>query len=89
MIALTIRIGSVKDSKPLFPEYPDLRTAQLVGFGVLEGGTVTGRTTVAFIIETPDGIRYVAESTARLLVNGMASATKGACERFGDNLEEA
>jgi hypothetical protein len=88
MIPLTVRIAKVGDP-PLFPEYPEATEATLVGFGILEKGTGLGRTSVLFIFQDSTGKHHYAQSTARLLVNGMASACRGAAERFGDDLSQS
>ena len=55
---------------------------------ILEKGTTGGKTSILFRLVDGAGQEYSAQMTARILVNGLASATKGACARFGDDLDK-
>jgi len=78
---IDIRIGAVGDP-PLFPEI-NSGPAKLVGVCLLQAGMTSGRTSAAFIFETPDGKHYTAELSAQMAVC-IGSAARGAMQRFGD-----
>jgi hypothetical protein len=80
MIPVTIGIHELGDP-PLFKELGPVQEGDLTHAAILQHGTVSGKTTVTFIIQMPDGKRVMAQTTARLLEN-VLGAVKGAEARW-------
>lgn len=55
---------------------------------IYEGQTESGRTGVMLQFSDKEGDQYYALTTARIIVNGLASAIKGAMARWGDDINE-
>jgi chloramphenicol 3-O-phosphotransferase len=80
-----VRIVRTGDPPP-FPELADQTVHYCVidKVVVLQGGTAAGRSTVALMIQLPDGSWAMAETTARLF-EVMAAAVRGACQSWGED----
>jgi hypothetical protein len=79
---VSVLIRDKEDAKKgLFDTPKEPTRGELKSFAIAEGGTASGDVSVAFLIELPSGEQIVAETTGNLF-NGMASAFKGARERF-------
>lgn len=84
MTTVNIRIATLDDKEPTFPECTSENTiiGTLYGFSIIEGGTTSGKTSVAIIIKGNGGY-FMAEATADMF-NTMHGALKGAEQRFND-----
>lgn len=82
---LNIKIAAIGD-QPTFPEMAGPE-GSLVGFSILEGGMVSGKTSTALHIELDDGLFVTAEVSAEMFL-AMAAVLRGAMERFGDKPEK-
>lgn len=82
-----IEINTLEDmnhGKKLFPdlEGKPIGNGKVTHFGILEGGTVSGKTSCMIAITLEDGSVAVGQCTANLF-EGMAKALEGARIRFG------
>ena len=87
MQKLTIKINSIEDAKAgkkIVETATKENTVECVNLtaGILEGGMESGKTSIMFILEMPDGTHAVAQLTQDLL-DGLNGAVRGAVERFG------
>jgi len=86
MIPLTI----ILDGKGAWPDLRDKKTIQLsnsstpMQLAVLERGMASGRPSVAFRLDLPDGESVVAETSARLL----CTAARAIMARYPDLFED-
>lgn len=87
MIPLKIKISEIANREPLFPEYEGAEEVQFKAFGVIEGGMVSGKTSVCFIFEADDGRTFIAQSSAAIMEN-MAAALVGAENRFANRAQD-
>ena len=90
MEGITLKLIPKENTTPVFPEIKKENVIQckVTKAAVLEAGTVRGRTSIMLIGETEDGKHIVMETTARIIVNGIAPAAHGAASRWGDDLRE-
>lgn len=84
---LKIRIQSLEDAKNGIPiienlDPKDVTEVQDLTVGILEGGTVSGATSLMFVLKTTDGKSVMAQITAKQF-DGLMGAFLGAIERFG------
>ncbi len=81
---IPVRIQSKDDNKkgPLFPELVGKKTFKAgdIHVGILEGGMVSGETSVMFLVETAEALVCV-EMSADML-NTINGVSQGAVERF-------
>lgn len=87
MESIVIRIQSVEDANKGIPLVEGITRGNVIEskkltVGILEAGTVSGATSLMFVIELPDGKFAVAECTANQF-EGVLGAFKGALQRFG------
>lgn len=87
MEVLKIVINSLEDSKNGIPAIKgvtpeNVKQTKDITVVILEGGTVSGATSLMFALKHPDGQICVAEITGNHL-EGLYQAYKGAKERFG------
>lgn len=70
-----------------FPEYQGKKIVNVHNFAVtaLEGGMASGRPSVAFLIELPDGTVVMAETSLALF----QSANRVFLAKYGDQLADA
>ena len=71
------------------PPWPDIQQTAgapvaLERVAILQGGMVSGRTSVALFGKLPDGTFVMLETSAALMET-LCGAVKGACQRFGDH----
>lgn len=67
----------------------EIKLLELKEVLIVECGTGNGRTGVTLYFTDKEGNKYFANTSARMIVNGIAPATRGASERFGDDLNQA
>lgn len=83
---VVIKIQSIEDAKrgPLYPEHNNRAIEQgaLRSVAILEGGMTSGKTSLGFMIDI-GGDRLVWCEVSPGIFDGIASAFKGARERFG------
>lgn len=84
MHPITIKVGTVDDTEPLFPltdaQIETFQEGDVVQVGILEKGMQSGNVSVAFMIETPHGIVMAQMSADQMEV--IAAAVRAACIRF-------
>ncbi len=88
MEKVTLVIQSKQDyreGKPLVRDkkLKDLEKCENLTIGILEGGTVSGQTTLMFCLEMKDGSVKVGEITNNHF-EMLIGAVRGAVERFGN-----
>jgi hypothetical protein len=66
------------------PTHLNLKIVEIVA-----GMSARGRTGIRMLLEGDDGKKYYVNTSARLFVNGVAAAGRGAMERFGDDPNQA
>ncbi len=87
MTHVRILIVGVDDPPPMPEENAEnMVVGDLDTFVVFEKGTQGGRTSVAFVVNLPDGKKAFVQTTSRLM-DGMYHALLGAMQRFGDTFE--
>jgi hypothetical protein len=84
MTSLNIEMIEKGDRKPKEEGLP----IQLDKVFIYEGMTEGQRTGVMLRFVDKDGDKYYALTTGRMIVNGVASAIKGAMERWADDINE-
>jgi hypothetical protein len=84
MTSLNIELIEKGDRKPKEEGLP-LELDKVI---IYEGQTTGGKTGVMLKFLDKDGDKYYALTTARMLVNGVASAVKGAMARWADDINE-
>lgn len=89
MTHLGIIVNTADETSDQLAEFDNAKPLTLKMALIKEGGTASGRTGVAFYLEDAQGNKYFANTTARIIANGLASAIKGAAERFKDDLNQA
>lgn len=82
MKPIDARVVDVGDPPPFEASAP-LHKVELERFAVLEQGMQSGRASVAFVIQLPDGSTVFAETSARLFLS-LAAITRGALQRWGE-----
>jgi hypothetical protein len=83
MHVVDVRIQAKNDPGPLFPEFANGVEGECLGFGILEGGTVNGKTSCGVLTRGADGVPVMVQFTGDMFLT-MAAALKGARQRFGD-----
>ena len=78
---LVIRIARRGDKKLLFPELKPTMQGEITHAGILEGGMVSGKTSIGLVGKTIDGQYAFMEMSADML-QSLAAAARGAEERF-------
>ncbi len=84
---IDIRISEVGDP-PLFPELQEFVKAEAVitHCGILDQGTQSGKASLMFYFQMPDGSCVTAQMTAAML-HGLNSAVLGAEQRFAEKVK--
>lgn len=72
-----------------FPEFKEAEGIVLQGALILGHATERGRTGVTLYFTDEKGRKFYANTSARIIANGLAPAIRGAAVRYGDNLNEA
>lgn len=84
MIGITIKVQLKSEGVPILDVKPEsIVQGELKTFAILEKGMKSGKTSVSFHIELPDGTNVIAQTSAAIF-DGMAGALKGAELRFSD-----
>lgn len=85
MIPINVVISRKDDPGPALPDIPDEGTLELnmQNFVILEEGTGSGRTSVAFHMTDSEGNNYIAQTSARIF-HALAASLKGAQESFNE-----
>ncbi len=85
MQTIEVRVGAVGDPV-LFPEFEQRIDANgdILAMGIIEKGTESGKTSVAFFVRTQtlDADLICCQMSSGMLLN-LAAAVRGAVERFG------
>jgi len=84
MTSLNIEIIEKGDRKPK-EEGLALELDKLI---IYEGMTSGGKTGIALYFRDKDGDKYYHLTTARMIVNGVSGAIKGAMARWADDINE-
>ncbi len=77
---IVVKVGRLADKSPLFPTTKPIVGARLQRFGIIEGGTESGKTAVAFFFELPDK-ELIVEVTAESF-RGLAAELEKAEDLF-------
>lgn len=89
MTQLIIRIQSLDDAKNSIPLFDDINSetdftaASVEGFGILEGGMQSGKTSIMFKIRDAHGKLLIAEMPAEMF-QSLNGALMGAEQRFSE-----
>jgi len=65
MDKVIVKVGRKRDKGPLFPTTKPIVMGRLLNFGILEAGTESGKTAVAFAFDIGDKVLMV-ETTAEV-----------------------
>lgn len=83
MTHVQIKIQAKSEAGPLFPELVDGTEQPCLGFGILEAGTTSGKTSCCVMTQDEHGKPIMVQFTGDMFLS-MAAALKGAKQRFGD-----
>jgi hypothetical protein len=82
VLTCNIKVGRKNEKGALFPTTKPIVMARLANFGILEGGTETGGTSVCWTFELADKMLLV--ETSAEIFRGMAAALEKAERQFRD-----
>jgi hypothetical protein len=86
MQGVTLQIVGKDDHHEQIAEQAALTIEKVI---IKEGATEGGRTGVAITLVDTNGKHYVTTTTARIVLNGIAPAIRGAMYRFNDDPDKA
>lgn len=85
MTHIEIRTQAKAELHP-FPSFQYAKYLEFKGVNIVQGATSKGQSFVELFFEDQQGNKYIAGTTGKMLVNGIAAAVRGTMERFGDDL---
>jgi hypothetical protein len=88
MIGINVIVSRKDDEGPALPDVPDEDTMELTmkDFIILEAGTESGRSAVAFHMVDAQGNHYIAQTSARIF-HALAASLRGAQEAFNEKID--
>lgn len=84
MTTLEIKTQGYDEVHP-FPDFQEAKPIKLMSANIVQGVVSNGKTGVELFFIDDEGNRYFMATTARMIVNGLSAAVRGAMERFDDD----
>lgn len=84
-VQMTLAFYEKERSAIIDAELLNVDELQIEKASVVEAMTARGRTGIVFQMVDANGKKYFAKTSAQMIMNGLASATRGFCTRVGDN----